>query len=163
MPATSLRIASDVSKFRYAIADASGRARGELRMKTYPKDPIALDFDGRPYRIDYALTRGGFVVDSFRFSLVDAAGETLATGEKIAGKRAFVVSIADREYRFEKYGSLFSLRYALRDAGGGAVGTFADITGFSLWKRRFQVDLPADIDAVVGGFLCFLVVNLHFN
>lgn len=167
MPATSLLITSGFSKFHYAIAVASGMAKGELRLKTLPKDPIVIDFDGRTYRIDYARTRDGFVADDFRFSLVDGDGddhgETLAFADKVTGKRDYVANLRGTTFRFEKRGGLFSLGYALLDATGRQVGTLTETTGFSLWKRSFRFDLPDDIDGATGVFLFFLMANLHFR
>lgn len=163
MPATSLLIASGASKFRYTATVASGTAKGELRLKTLPKDPIVIDFDGRAYRIDYERTRDGFIASDFRFSLVDGDGETLAFADKLQGKRDYLANLRGTRYRFEKRSGLFSLRYALLDESGRQVGTFAETTGFSLWSRRFRFDLPDGIDGATGLFLCFLAVNLHFR
>ena len=68
MAATSLLVTSGFSKFRYAATVASGTAKGELRLKTLPKDPIVIDFDGRSHRIDYERTRDGVIASDFRFS-----------------------------------------------------------------------------------------------
>jgi len=163
MPATCLLVTSGFTKFRYVATVASGTEKGELRLKTLPKDPIVIDFDGSTYRIDFERTRDGFVVDGFRFTLRDAAGKPMASGEKVAGKRAFTVALDDAPYRFEKRGGLFSLRFVLLDANGTALGALAETTGFSLWKRRFRFDLPDGIDGATGLFLFFLVVNLHFR
>lgn len=167
MPATSLLITSGFSKFRYAVAVASGTAKGELRLKTLPKDPIVIDFDGRTYRIDYARARDGFVADDFRFSLVDGDGdgngETLAFADKVKGKRDYVANLRGKTFRFEKRSGLFSLGYALLDDTGRQVGKLAETTGFTLWKRSFRFDLPASVDGPTGLFLFFLAVNLHFR
>lgn len=163
MPATSLLIASGVSKFRYTAAVASGTAKGELRLKTLPKDPIVIDFDGRTYRMDYVRTRDRLLGSDFRFSLIDDSGGTLAFADKVDGKRDYLANLRGTRYRFEKRSGLFSLRYALLDDGGRQVGTLAETTGFSLWSRRFRFDLPDGIDGAIGLFLCFLAVNLHFR
>ena len=163
MAAISLLITSGFSKFRYAAAVASGTAKGELRLKTLPKDPIVIDFDGRAYRIDYARTRDGFVVDDFRFSLVDDNGGTLAFADKVKGKHDYVANLRGKTFRFEKRSGLFSLRYALLDDTGRQVGTLAETTGFTLWKRSFRFDLPEAVDGPTGLFLFFLAVNLHFR
>lgn len=163
MPATSLLITSGFSKFRYAVAVASGTAKGELRLKTLPKDPIVVDFDGRSYRIDCERTRDGLIVSDFRFSLVDGDGGTLAFADKVDGKRDYVANVRGTTFRFEKRPGVFSLRYALLDAGGRTVGTLAETTGFTLWKRSFRFDLPEGVDGPTGVFLFFLAVNLHFR
>lgn len=163
MPATSLLITSGFSKFRYTAAVASGTAKGELRLKTLPKDPIVIDFDGRTYRIDYARTRDGVIVSDFRFSLVDGDGETLAFADKAHGRRDYVVNLRGKTFPFEKRTGMFSLRYALLDDGGRQVGALAETTGFSLWKRHFRFDLPGAVDGPTGLFLFFLAVNLHFR
>ena len=162
MPATSLLITSGFSKFRYAASVASGTAKGELRLKTLPKDPIAIDFDGHSYRIDYERTRDGVIASDFRFSLVDGHGETLAFADKVDGRHDYVVNLCGTGYRFEKRAGLFSLGYALLD-DGRQVGVLAETTGFSLWKRRFRFDLPDGIDGAIGLFLFFLAVNLHYR
>lgn len=163
MPASSLLITSGFSKFRYAASFASGTAKGELRLKTLPKDPIAIDFDGHSYRIDYERTRDGVIASDFRFSLVDVDGGTLAFADKVDGKRDYLANLRGTRYRFEKRSGLFSLRYALLDDGGRQVGTLAETTGFSLWSRRFRFDLPDGIDGAIGLFLFFLAVNLHYR
>lgn len=163
MPATSLLITSGFSKFRYAVAVASGTAKGELRLKTLPKDPIIIDFDGRTYRIDYERTRDGLIVSDFRFSLVDGNGETLAFADKVDGKRDYVANLRGTGHRFEKRPGVFSLHYALLDDGGRTVGKLAETTGFTLWKRSFRFDLPESVDGPTGLFLFFLAVNLHFR
>ena len=163
MPGESLLIASGFGKFRYAVSDASGRARGELRLKTLPKDPIAIDFDGRGYRIDYVRTRDDPVASDFRFSLVAGNGEALASADKARRRRDFNATLRGVGYRFERRASLFSLRYAVLDGGGKQVGTLRETTGFSLWKRRFRLDLPEGADGAFGVFLFFLAVNLHFR
>lgn len=163
MPATSLLITCGFSKFRYAVAVASGTAKGELRLKTWPNDPIVIDFDGRSYRIDYARTQDGFVADDFRFSLVDGNGETLASADKVKRKHDYLANLHGTTFRFEKRAGLFSLRYALLDDTGREVGTLAETTGFTLWKRSFRFDLPASVDGPTGLFLFFLAVNLHFR
>lgn len=163
MPATSLLIGSGFSKFRYAAGVASGTAKGELRLKTLPKDPIVIDFDGRTYRIDHERTHDGLLASDFRFSLVDDNGETLAFADKVKGKRDYVANLRGTTFRFEKRAGMFSLRYALLDDAGRQVGTLAETTGFSLWKRRFRFDLPDGINAAIGLFLFFLAVNLHFR
>jgi hypothetical protein len=163
MPATSLLITSGFSKFRYAASVASGTAKGELRLKTLPKDPIVVDFDGRSYRIDYERTRDGLIVSDFRFSLVDGDGETLAFADKVDGKRDYVANVRGTPFRFEKRPGVFSLHYALLDEGRCTVGKLAETTGFTLWKRSFRFDLPESVDGPTGLFLFFLAVNLHFR
>ena len=167
-PPTSLVISSGLSKFRYAVSDTAGRVLGELRLKTLPKDPIVLDFDGRTYRIDYVLTSdrlasNRFIANDFRFTLVDSDGKILASAEKVSGKKIFSVGVGDATYRFANRKHLFSLGYGLVDANGNAVGDLTETTGFSLWRRRFRFDLPASIDEPVGMFLFFLAINLHFR
>ncbi len=167
MAATSLLITSGFSKFRYAVAVASGTAKGELRLKTLPKDPIMIDFDGHTYRIDYERTRDGVIASDFRFSLVDGDGDdnggTLAFADKVKGKHDYVANLRGKTFRFEKRSGLFSLRYALLDDTGRQVGTLAETTGFTLWKRSFRFDLPEAVDGPTGLFLFFLAVNLHFR
>jgi len=163
MPATSLLITSGFSKFRYTVSIASGTAKGELRLKTWPKDPIVIDFGGRTYRIDYERTRDRMLGSDFRFSLVDDGGETLAFADKVGGKRDYVANVRGTTFRFEKRPGAFSLRYALLDDGGRQVGALAETTGFTLWKRRFRFDLPDAVDGATGVFLFFLAVNLHYR
>ncbi|MGN6153995.1 MAG: hypothetical protein ACTHOH_18625 [Lysobacteraceae bacterium] len=171
MPATSLLVTCGFSKFRYAATVASGTAKGELRLKTLPKDPIVIDFDGRTSRIDYVRTRDGLVASDFRFSLVDGdgdgdsdgSGETLAFADKVHGRRDYVANVRGTPFRFEKRPGVFSLHYALLDDGGRQVGTLAETTGFTLWKRSFRFDLPESVDGPTGLFLFFLAVNLHFR
>jgi hypothetical protein len=163
MPATSLLITSGFSKFRYAVSVASGTAKGQLRLKTLPKDPIVIDFDGRSYRIDYERTRDGLVVSDFRFSLIDGNGETLAFADKVDGKRDYIANVRGTAFRFEKRPGVFSLHYALLDDTGRQVGKLAETTGFTLWKRSFRFDLPDAVDGPTGLFLFFLAVNLHFR
>lgn len=163
MPSAPLIIASGFSKFRYVVADASGRARGELRLKTLPKDPIQLQIDGRAYRIDYERTNDRFIASDFRFSLIDATGAALAVADKVAGKKDYIVNIGEATYRFENRSGLFSLGYALTGADPAVAGNLAETTGFSLWKRRFRFDLPTAIDGATGMFLFFLAANLRYR
>lgn len=167
MAATSLLVTSGFSKFRYAAAVASGTAKGELRLKTMPKDPIVIDFDGRSHRIDYERTRDGVIASDFRFSLVDGDGdgngETLAFADKVDGKRDYLANLRGTTFRFEKRPGVFSLHYALLDGSGRTVGTLAETTGFTLWKRSFRFDLPESVDGPTGLFLFFLAVNLHYR
>ena len=159
----TLLITSGTPTFGYSVTDATGRTRGELPLRWMPGDPIVLRFDGRDYRIDFERTRSGYVNDGFRFSLVDTQGDTLATAEKVHGKRIFQASIHGMAHRLEKRGGFFSLRYELRAANGDMIGSLIETTGFSLWKRRFRWELPTGIGGPVGLFLFFLVANLHFR
>jgi hypothetical protein len=163
MATESLILSSGFSKFHYTVSDMAGRVRGELRLKTLPKDPITLKFDGRRFDIDYARTSDRSIANDFRFSLVAGNDSVMANAEKATGKQDFVVDIGAVAYRFEKRSGLFSFRYALIDGNGTIACTLTEITGLSLWKRRFRLELGAEVDGAIGIFLFFLAVNLRYR
>lgn len=163
MRTSPLIITSGFSKFRYTVSNDSGRRHGELRLRTLPSDPITLSFDDRNYRIDAERISDRMINNDFRFTLVDSDGTTLATADKLQGRRAFAVDIAGVAARFEHRGNPFSLDYALLDAQGASVGRLRDITGFTLWSRKFRFDRDTEIEGPVGVFLFFLAINLYFR
>jgi hypothetical protein len=160
---TMLKITAGLAISPIEVEDVSRGARGTLRPKALPRDPIVVEFDGRTYRIDHERTRDGLIASDIRFSLIDDGGRTLAVADKVDGRRGYIVDLGGATYRLEKGSSLFALRYALLDGEGTQVGLLAQTTGFTLWKRRFRVDLPASVDAPTGVFLFFLVANVHFR
>jgi hypothetical protein len=159
---SSLIVTCGFSKFHYAVSDTAGRSLGELRLKTLPQDPITLDIDGKRYRIDYTVVSNRLLNNDFRFTLVGNDGPVVSA-QKAPGKKHFAVDLRGVTYHFTNQSSLFSLRFALTDAAGRTAMTVKETTGFSLWRRRFRIDRPDNINEAVGMFLFFLATNLQYR
>lgn len=162
MNTASLIVTSGFSKFRYGVSDISGRDLGELKLRTLPKDPITLDIEGKRYRIDYMVTSDRLLANNVRFALIGDDGQ-IVSAEKITGRKDFDVVLGGTDYRFTNRSSLFSLGYTLTGPGNRTIATLTETTGFSLWRRRFQIDLQDNIDRPVAIFLFFLAINLRYR
>ena len=146
----------------YIAATPSGRIVATLHRPTLPRQPSRLDVEGRGYRIEHAVASNHVLLNDFRYALVDDAG-TLASCVAKPAVRDTHVAIGDAGYRLVRRNRWLSMRYTLEDAQGRTLGGIVETTGFSLWRRKFDLDMPESIGTPAAMFLFFLAANFTYR
>jgi len=147
----------------YIAATPSGRTMATLHRPTLPKQPSRLEVEGRAYRIEHAVASNHVLLNDFRYALVDAAGGTLACCTAKPAVRATDVTIGDAGYRLVRRNRWLSMRYTLEDAQDRALGRIVETTGFSLWRRKFALEMPEPIGLPAAMFLFFLAATFTYR
>lgn len=146
----------------YVATTSSGRTLATLHRNARPKQPWLLDMEGRQYRITHEVVSNNLLLNDFRYTLVD--GETtLASCIATPAVRSTEVLIGDVRYRWVRRSRWLSIRYSLEDVQGRSLGSIVETTGFSLWRRKFQLEMPESLDAPQAMFLFYLVANFSFR
>ena len=146
----------------YVVSTTSGRQVATLLRNTWPREPWQLDFEGRQYLIWHKVATNKMFLNDYRYALMDGEA-TLASCLAKPATRTTDVTIGDGSYRLVRRGFLFSIRYALEDGNGRPLGTIAETSGFSLWRRRFLIEVPDTIGGPQAMFLFYLVANFSFR
>ena len=147
----------------YIATTPSGKPVAVLERNTWPKQPLRLEVDGRAHRILHEVASHHFLLNNFRYALVDDLGVTLASCIAAPATRTTEVRIGDADYRLVRRKRWWSMHFELQDAHGRPLGQIIETTGISLWRRKFRVDAPADIGAPAAMFLFFLAATFTFR
>ena len=144
------------------VATPSGKTVATLRRNAFPKQPWALDCEGRQYLIEHVVASNNLLMNDFRYALTDGDA-TLAWCVAKPVVRTTEVTIGDRTLRLVRRSKLLSIRYDLEDEHGHRLGSIAEPGLFSLWRRRFLIELPGDIGVPQAMFLFFLVTTFSLH
>ena len=147
----------------YVATTPSGRAVATLHRATLPKQPWLLDIDGRQYRIEHAVASNKLLLNDFRYTLLDDAGNVLASSTAKPATRSTDISIGETRYRLVRRNRWLSIRYTVEDARGRPLGSIGETSVFALWRRKFQIEVPEEIGLPAAMFLFYLVAGFSFR
>lgn len=167
------------SKFTYRLCDLNRSSVGILTLPTYlavPKngwasgvvphrlqDRVQIQWLERDYRVEYALlSNRALHGNDLRFLLMDGDKTLASTNVYVLKKTRWEVEVHDRRYDLVKRSGWLRMRFDLAQ-NEQTLGHIRDVTGFALWKRTFEIDLPAEIQGAVQVFIFFLSVNATFR
>ena len=159
----SLLVSVNSGLSSYIATTPSGAPVATLERNAWPRQPLPLDVEGRPYRIEHGVASNHVVLNDFRYALVDDGGATLASCIAKPATRVTEVKIGGADYRLVRRNRWWSMRYLLEDANGRSLGEIVETTGMSLWRRTFRIDVPEDIGIPAAMFLFFLAANFTFR
>lgn len=162
MAAIRLQVSMNSGLSPYVATTSSGRTVATLQRPTLPKQPLQLEAEGRQYRIEHGVASNNLVLNDFRYALVDDAG-TLASCIAKPATRTMEVDIGDTRYQLVRRNRWWSMHYLLEGSGGRRLGGVIETTGFSLWRRKFQLDAPETLGIPAAMFLFFLAVNSTYR
>ena len=146
----------------YVATSSSGRIVARLHRNTWPKQPWLLEMAGREYRITHQVASNKLLLNDFSYALMD--GETaLASCIATPGVRTTEVVIGDLRCHLIRRSRFLSIRYSLEDDRGQPLGSIVETTGFSFWRRTFQLEMPESLGAPQAMFLFYLVANFSFR
>jgi len=146
----------------YVATTESGRVVATLHRPTWPKQPSLLDMGGRQYRIVHEAASNNFLLNDHRYALMDGEA-TLASCIAKPAVRTTDVAIGDVTCHLVRRNRWLSIRYAVEDGNGRELGSIAETTGFSLWRRRFLVEVPDGLGGPQAMFLFYLVATFSFR
>ena len=162
MTAIRLQVTGGSALAPYVATSPSGKTVGELHRNWLPRQPLELRFEGRTYRIEHRVVSNRFVNNDFRFELVGADG-VLATAIKRVGEKAFDIAIGEETWRLVNRNRWLSMHFTLETGSGRELGGIEETTGFSLWRRRFELRMPEAVGGPVALFLFFLAANHTYS
>jgi len=147
----------------YAAVPRNGWAAGVVPSSL--KDHTKIYLASQEYKIEYELLSDRAVLpNDLRFFLMKGE-HTIVTADTNVLKKGlrWKIDIDGERYEFVKNGGIFSsFRFELF-LKGQKIGKIVQTSGFTLWSRTFQIDMPAGIDQAAQVFLFFLAVNASFN
>ena len=146
----------------YVATTSSGRTVATLHRNAWPKQPWVLAMAGREYRITHEVASNKLLLNDFRYALMDGEA-TLASCIATPAVRTTEVLIGDVSYHLVRRNRWLSICYVLEDGNGRALGSIVETTGFSLWRRKFQLEMPESLGAPQAMFLFYLVANFSFR
>ena len=146
----------------YVATTDGGRQVATLHRPTWPKQPSRLDMEGRMYTITHGASTNNFLLNDYQHALMDGEAE-LASCIAKPGMRTTEVAIGDATYLLVRRNRWGSVRYALEDSGGRELGGIVETTGFSLWRRKFRLEVPEGIGGAQAMFLFHLVAAFSFR
>ena len=146
----------------YVATTSSGRTVATLHRNAWPKQPWVLAMAGREYRITHEVASNKLLLNDFRYALMDGEA-TLASCIATPAVRTTEVLIGDVRYHLVRRNRFLSIRYALEDGQGRALGSIVETTGFSFWRRKFQLAVPDSLGKPQAMFLFYLVANFSFR
>lgn len=170
---------SGFSKFEYQIQAPDRSPMGILKLPTYPALPrnsrlsgaipsgladcVGIHLGDQAYRVDYELLEErAFRGSDLRFFLMDGE-KTLATANVyVLNKIRWEIAVNSRRYQLVRKSRFFRMHFDL-EQNGQTLGSIRDVSGFTLWRRSFEIDLPPDLADAVQVFLFFLSVNATFR
>ncbi len=162
MARTTLLVSSGATLRPQVVTLPSGSVIGELHRNWLPRQPLVLNLDGRQFHIGFGVTSNRYLTNDFRFELLDGDA-VLASATKRFGDKLFDVRLGDSACRLVNRNRWFSLRFVLTDTAGRELGEIIETTGFSLWRRRFRIDMPESISRAEAMFLFFLANNTTYR
>lgn len=146
----------------YVAVTSSGREVATLHRNTLPRQPWTLDIEGQPFHITHQVASNRLLMNDYGYALM-AGDAVLASCIAKPAVRTTQVMIGDARYHLIRRNRWLSVRYMLEDGNGRTVGSITETTGFSLWRRKFQLEMPDEIGGPAAMFLFFLVANFSFR
>ncbi|MCZ7647633.1 MAG: hypothetical protein M5U26_20645 [Planctomycetota bacterium] len=172
--------AKSSSRFTYRLSDDQGLDLGVLKMPDYIaaprkgwteslvpdgfKDHVKIVLGPQSYRVEFEVLSGlAMKSRQLRFFLMEGERTIAATRAHAFRSDPWELESGGQDYRLSRAGGLFSPMCFELSRGPEKVGRIVDTTGFSLWSRTFEIDLPDELDRAVQVFLFFLAVNTAFR
>lgn len=170
---------SGFSKFKYQLYTIDHAPIGTLTLPTYLatprnspfsgaipdhlKDCVRIELHELQYRIEYdLLSDRALRGNDLRFVLM-AGDNILASADvRVLKKIRWEINMADQHYELRRKSRWTKMHFDL-EGKAQKLGQIRDITGFTLWNRRFEIDLTEEIPDVVQIFLFFLAINATFR
>jgi hypothetical protein len=170
-----MRAETGTSRFNYRIFGGDGAPVATLR---YP-DMLAVARNGwardilpeglsgasrielleRTLTIEFERTSERAVLADDLLFLVMDGGAVLASAAVKPGRRApLLLEIGERRLELRNRNRFLGLRWVLEEQGR-TLGEVREATGFSVWRRRFELDLRADLEPWFQIFILFLALN----
>lgn len=173
-------IAKCSSKFEYRLYDRQGLELGVMKLPTYIavpmngwaagvlpdrlKDHVKINVDSRGYRIDYELLSDRVIRgNDLKFFLMDGEDTVISTDAYIHKGKRWKFKIDGNSYELIKKGGIFSSMCFHLNSNSRKIGQISESTGFTLWKRTFEIDLPNELGHAIQVFMFFLAVNATYR
>ena len=166
-------------RFRYQLYDIRGCLAGQLLLPTFIpvprngwaadvvpealKDHVKIIWGDRSLHVEYDLLSDRAVrPNDLKFSLVEG-NATLATATVCVGRRpTWTIDCDVGQILLILQARFFGHRFAAY-SDAVQIGRIQETTGFSLWRRKFEIALPDAVDPALQAFLFFLCVNAWFR
>ncbi|WP_295628650.1 hypothetical protein [uncultured Nitrosomonas sp.] len=170
---------SGFSKFKYFLFDINRSSIGILKLPTYfaiPRnsptngaaphclqDFVKIQLPEREYKVEYELLSDRAVRgNDLKFLLIDGEKILASANVYVLKKTRWEIDVNNQRYNLVKRSNCFNMRFDLFQ-NGQKIGHIYDVTGFTFWKRTFEIDLPSEILSAVQIFVFFLCINATFR
>ncbi|MGV3525431.1 MAG: hypothetical protein ACO1RX_14470 [Candidatus Sericytochromatia bacterium] len=173
-----LYVQGGLSRFHYDFTDAEARPLGTLDMPTYdardrtsasysriannPKHHVIFDWQGTRFRLEYTRFDDKRGIRYFLMPEPPPTRDTiLASGALSRRSAPWQIDWQDQRYtlvRPSRWRGVFELRQGER-----VLGHVRETTPWLALRRRFEVELPADMPLSMQGFLFYLATSQMFG